>query len=181
MTRWVTSDWHLFHKNIRKYEPTRPENFEQVIIERTREVIRPGDQLWFLGDLSFGSSPKTEALLGDLFQICDTFMVMGNHDAGRTNAFFARLGFKEVFKLWTKVDDKILTHYPMRMIDDRYPERAKEICDAFEREKCTMVVHGHTHSKHSSDPRCVNVSVEVTDFRPVDLDKLTLSHPWRPV
>lgn len=180
MTRWASSDWHFGHAKIRQYEPTRPENFELVILERVREVVRPGDQFWFLGDLSFGRSKDTEALLGDIFRICDSFLVWGNHDEGRTHAFFARLGFKETFPLWAKVGTKLLTHYPLTTIDARYPEQAASIREVFTREMCEINVHGHTHSKHSPDPRCVNVSVEARDYRPVDLDAIVLAPPWRP-
>lgn len=180
MTKWVTSDWHLFHKKIRQYEPSRPEEFERVIIKRTREIVRTYDQLWFLGDLSFGRSRATEEMLGDLFKVCDSFLVMGNHDSGRTKSFFSRVGFKEVFPLYAVVGNKMLTHYPLRTIDPRYPEQAAEIRDAFEREKCEINVHGHTHGRHSADHRCVNISVEARDFRPVNLDKIVLAPPWRP-
>lgn len=177
--RFVTSDWHLRHKNIHKYEPSRGDNFEfeQRIITRTRELVTPADELWFLGDLSFGSSKETEELLGDTFRRCKSYMVEGNHDSSKTKAHFKRLGFKEIFPLWAKVDDMLLTHYPLVTIDVRYPERAAALREVFDREKCRINVHGHTHSKRSPDPRCVNVSVEVTDYRPVDLDTIKLITP----
>jgi calcineurin-like phosphoesterase family protein len=180
MTRWVSSDWHLFHKNIRKFEPCRPENFEQVLIENARAVLRPGDEFWFLGDMSFGSQTKTEEIIGDLLSKVDAFLIEGNHDSSRTKAHFARLGFKEVFPLSVVLGNKLLSHYPLSMVDERYHDRAEKLKEVFERENCAIHVHGHTHGKHSSHPKCVNVSCEVTGLRPVDLDTITLAPPWRP-
>ena len=192
MTRWVSSDWHLMHKKIGQhldkdgvlqpgFEPIRLLGYEQVLIENARAVLRPGDEFWYLGDLSFGSSPKTEEMLGDLFRIVDSFLVEGNHDRSRTKAHFKRLGFREVFPLYKVLGDKLLSHYPLRRHDDRYQDRVDKVFEVFEKEGCAIHVHGHTHSKHSSHPQCVNVSCEVTGLKPVDLDKITLAPPWRPV
>ena len=172
MTRWASSDWHLFHANIRKYEPIRPEGFEDLILRNVRETLRPGDEFWFLGDLAFGGSAKSIEFLGDVFRLCASFMVRGNHDKDRTDNWFKRLGFKDVFPLYMVVDDMMLTHFPMRAVDARYPDEMAMINKVFMERGCRVNVHGHTHSRRSADPRCVNVSVEVADFRPVDLGKL---------
>ena len=38
MKYWVTTDWHLNHENIKKYE-YRKDGFEQLIIQRHNEVM----------------------------------------------------------------------------------------------------------------------------------------------
>ena len=51
---YVSSDTHFYHLNIHKYEPSRPENDEEVIVQRHNELVKKDDIWIFLGDLTCG-------------------------------------------------------------------------------------------------------------------------------
>ena len=168
---WLTSDWHLGHKNIREYEPSRPRNFAEVIIENTRAVLQPGDVLYFLGDLAFIPPHRIRGLVGDLFEMVPSYFVRGNHDKRLKLNHILDLGFEEVFPEYVIEGDALLSHFPLDNRDPRYDEQVKLINDEMVMMGTKYNFHGHTHSKFSKDPRCINVCVEANGFAPLDMDE----------
>lgn len=181
MIEWATADWHLFHRNIRKYEPSRPEDFENLLLQNWREAVAPEDVVYFLGDLFLGPrslcpeiASKISALPGH------KIFVRGNHDKRLSTGFLIQCGFDRVYPLYLALPKRgwLLSHYPLTNADPRYVERILETRKAFEEHACTLHVHGHVHSKRPfrwetpDGIKCCNVSVEVTNFRPVRLDDL---------
>ena len=80
---WFTSDLHFFHKNILKYSPdTRPsetlEKMHQDMINKWNSLVQDGDQVYFLGDLSFAGANKTIELVTQLKG--NIHVILGNHD-----------------------------------------------------------------------------------------------------
>lgn len=167
---WLTSDWHLGHKNIREYEPSRPRNFAEVIIENTRAVLKPGDTLFFLGDLAFIPPARIRGLVGDLFEMVPSYFVRGNHDKRLKLNHILDLGFKGVHDRCAIVGNSILSHYPIDNKDPRYAVEVLTTQQYMAETGADYNFHGHTHSKFSKDPRCINVCVEVNGFAPVDME-----------
>ena len=85
---WFTADTHFGHDNIIKYckrpfldkagNPD-PSYQDEVIIQRFNEVLRPGDILWHLGDVSWSSFDKLNGFLKRL-NTKEVHLIWGNHD-----------------------------------------------------------------------------------------------------
>jgi calcineurin-like phosphoesterase family protein len=166
MAIWVTADHHFGHKNIAKYE-NRPDDWERLAVERWNEVVNPGDLVYHLGDFSF-MSPAASRVIMNLLN-GHVVVVIGNHDSNRNRLI--RAGAEEVygtrhgakygedqFYLLVKSNDGrvvALSHAPLASL----PKAAY------------LNYHGHIHSNDYPEgmykPWHRNVSVDVTDYRPI--------------
>ncbi len=152
---YLTSDHHFFHNNIIKY-CDRPfssmEEMNKVMIERWNKFVRKEDIVIHLGDFSLGGPEETIEIKNQLNG--GIVLIKGNHDR-RTKTFWEkRAGFKKYFKKKVIIsEDIILSHRPEK-IDD------------------VINLHGHLHHglpRYHSES-CINFSVDVWDFYPVNLD-----------
>lgn len=80
---YFSSDHHCWHKNIQKFCPnTRQgdgvEEMNQLMINAHNSVVKPEDEVWFLGDFSFGDAKSTKAIISQLNGKLN--LVLGNHD-----------------------------------------------------------------------------------------------------
>lgn len=162
---WYTSDLHLGHKNIVKYEPSRTEDFAAVFSRNYVARVQPDDTVFFLGDLAMCDKTLTARYYSSLpgYKI----LVKGNHDQ-RNNLFYMhKCGFMEVYPDAYCRGYLLLSHFPLTARDERYKEKVQELNRLFKTVGAKANIHGHTHSNRSPDPRCFNVSVEVRGMAPV--------------
>ena len=158
---WITSDWHLFHKNIIKY-CNRPFNNEyemtECLIRKVKEKISPNDTLLVLGDITIKSSKKWMVPLYHLIASIPgkKILVKGNHDLYHLD-FYREIGFKYIVEFIT-IQDYIFVHDPSRAFGNR-----KVIC-------------GHVHEKWKTNivdgRECINVGVDQWNFEPVKLSEI---------
>ncbi|MDF2650900.1 MAG: metallophosphatase [Paenibacillus sp.] len=91
------SDHHFGHKQIIHFE-SRPfidvEEMTTVLIERWNSVVGKEDQVFHLGDFSFLNKDKTADIVGRLNGT--KFLILGNHDRGRTKKWWHEVGFDDV-------------------------------------------------------------------------------------
>lgn len=153
--RWVTSDLHLEHANIIKYE-NRPfkdtEIMGATLTANWTRLVEKNDLVFVLGDFCFGSKEFTTKVLAALPG--RKVLIKGNHDSHSTN-WFRDVGFMEVSK-WPIIVDRffILSHEPMYLsVNSPY-----------------VNIHGHLHGTSLDDLQHFNVSVELHDYSPLDLD-----------
>lgn len=153
---YLISDLHLGHADIIQY-CSRPfsdrSTMDQALIAGWNQVVSPGDQVFFLGDLC-GSPVQVPEYLPTLSGAIT--WVQGNHDP-------ASGGTHEHLVLTVDGTDLLLVHDPA----DAPP--------GFD----GWVVHGHTHNRRlhrypffSVEARTINVSAEVIGYRPVSLSSL---------
>ena len=171
--RFVIADTHFSHKNILTFEPhyrgarfKNVEEMDEFIIKQWNETVAPEDTVYHLGDVAFADGIKHIKRLNG-----KKFLVMGNHDNNLSLNQWKEVGFENVFgfqKLKNNGFEFILTHCPLHPDEISYYPNATN-------------VHGHIHSRlvflnHltgvSVDGRYINVGVELTDFKPVDVDDL---------
>lgn len=149
---FIISDTHFFHNKIGQY-CDRPENWQDLIIERWNQVVREGDTILHLGDLTFGNKGQTKDLIDKLNG--KIYMVKGNHDR-RSRGWFDDVGV-------TLLKKGFVVDCPYRNIKLLFTHRPVKILP------CNVVnIHGHQHNKsyHMRD-NYINMSVEVIDYRPV--------------
>jgi calcineurin-like phosphoesterase family protein len=172
MTKYFTSDTHFFHKNAVS-QSGRPfksmEDMNEGLVQRWNEVVKPQDEIYHLGDFSFGKVPETEEILKRLNG--HKFLVLGNHD----HIFRKGSAKAELLKYFEKVDNYLevdhidyygnkvkinLCHYPMMSFNRQH--------------RGSWMLHGHCHGnlRYPFESRIQDVGVDVWDYRPVSVGTL---------
>ena len=154
MTIWFYSDPHFDHENIIRYcnRPfTSVNTMNEHLLTQFNRRVSQGDTVYFLGDMSFGrSARKPEYWLGLLNG--NITYIKGSHDEGiEADGYF-----------WLDI-----ASYRVLLVHD--PKEALLVPDY----NGEWIIHGHTH--HYSPPcsiplKRINVSCDVTGFRPVPID-----------
>ena len=173
-TVWVTSDWHLGHKNVRVWReegggklttlPKIPqEEQEELILENYRSLVTKRDIVWFLGDIILGNGSKNLELIGQLPG--DKRLILGNHD---TDRFAKRSGMtvEKLLSVFSEVHGMKSYRYSWRTHAPLHPGELRG----------KINIHGHCHIHTINDPRYVNVCLEHTNYAPIKyqdiIDKL---------
>ncbi len=162
------SDQHFFHHNIIKYA-NRPFNgvseMNQKLINNYYETVSDNDLVFFCGDVAFGDIDLTR----NLFKGAPgkKVLILGNHDFEKNKCLFRNYHMFEsismVFSFNYEINQKkinfIVSHYP---IDEHFlPED-------------TINIHGHIH-QYKIGKKHINVSVEHTEYKPININDLILS------
>lgn len=156
--KFFTADLHLGHKRIIDYcdRPFRTPDGQmdtramaRQFIDNFRSVIRPGDELYLLGDLSFEldeAAAFLEAIPGQ------KFMIWGNHDPRHKERrelekHFVKTGDILETKLSTG-EQVIMCHYPMLRWNRAHFG--------------SFMLHGHVHglSEYPYPMRILDVGVD---------------------
>ncbi|EHQ34186.1 metallophosphoesterase [Methanoplanus limicola] len=168
-SKWLIGDLHIGHydmipKTARPFDPKNPSEMDKILTENWNLAVKPGDEVFFLGDLTYNKSPESvEYLLSQLSG--KIVFIRGNHDQSVQNA--------EDFLEYSYGGHKFL------MIHN--PGHAPEDYDGW-------IIHGHTHNSRMCEypfinfkSRTINVSCEVISYRPVLFDDIVsiISHPER--
>lgn len=113
---YYTADLHLGHENVIGFG-SRPfsdvEEMDKALIANWRAVVKPGDDIYVLGDLIFrGKDPEAylKQLTGRIH------LIKGNHDTFLKNKALERY-FESIDDMKTVADDGrrvFLCHYPLR-------------------------------------------------------------------
>ncbi len=155
---FLASDLHLSHENIIKY-CCRPfanaAEMDAVLIDNWNYSIKPSDAVYFLGDLTFGRNSRPpdhylRQLNGDLK------LIRGNHD-GKIESADASAVISEGGCEFLLIHD---------------PKDKPKVWKGW-------TIHGHTHNNElreypfvNGEKKTINVSADVTGFKPVSLDYL---------
>jgi len=164
---WVISDTHLFHENILKFtdkEGKKIRSFSSIkemnecILEKWNSVVKPGDIVYHLGDVFIGDS-------GSFLKLWPKFhgrkrLILGNHDDARFLSQGALFQKVQLWRLW-KEEKLIFSHIPLH----------RSSIDEGNREGF-INVHGHIHQNSSPEGPYKNVSCEVVDYTPVNIEDL---------
>lgn len=123
MTYFI-SDIHFGHSNSLAFD-NKPfatiEEYDNCVIENWNKVIKPEDEVWILGDLSWHGIEKTIEILNELNGIKN--LCVGNHDSRfiKDNKFKSQ--FKEIVPYKElKIDGSniVLCHYPIPCYKNHY-------------------------------------------------------------
>ena len=162
MKTWFTSDWHLDHANIILY-CNRPfksvARMNKTILSNYRQAVADEDEVYFLGDLAMRGPDNLNWYINTFGKLPGRkHLVLGNHD--RLNPFqYEDAGFTSIHTaLHLELLDLYLVHDPAKSIVRRDKDW---IC-------------GHVHNLFGKliKRNVVNVSVDVWDFKPANLDEV---------
>lgn len=165
MKTFVTSDIHLFHKNILKFESeSRPfsslDEMHNVIINNWNSKITNDDIVYILGDISFGKLNETVDILVQL-NGKKLILISGNHDNQLVRQESFRTCFSQIFPLLEiKVNGKdyTLCHYPMLSWN-------KSHINSYQ-------LFGHLHSKWKGNNQQLNVGMDCHNLTPINFDDI---------
>jgi len=170
---YFTADNHFRHENIIKY-CNRPfvdiKAHDEMLVHNWNATVRPKDEVYVLGDFIFARSQ--EDVLGLASRLNGKkYLILGNHDKpGYCEGSFEWIKDYHVFTAHNKT--WVLFHYP--------------IWSWFRRAKGAIHLYGHVHNTVSQPDcpldlqvlrdrsNCINVGVDVCDFRPVSAVDLAL-------
>jgi len=165
--KWLIGDLHIGHyemisKTARPFDPKNPSEMDKVLTENWNLVVKPKDEVFFLGDLTYNKNPESvEGLLTKLNG--KIVFIRGNHDISVKDA-------ENSVKYSYNGYNFLMIHSP---------GHAPEDYDGW-------IIHGHTHNSRMCEypfinfkSRTINVSCEVISYRPVLFDDIIsiISHP----
>ena len=177
MKIYITSDHHLFHKNIIKHcnRPFTDEyEMNNIILEKHNSVVKENDTVIFLGDISAGLKNRNAQLKEILLKFNgNKILLKGNHDY-LTDDFYKSCGFQSVGH-YLIVGKYFLNHYGLE--NNTYSSNdEKRMIEIFKNSKCSEIFHGHKHTSevelnelNGFNPRH-NVCLDLHDFYPTKLD-----------
>lgn len=193
---WFTADNHFGHENIIRF-CKRPfadvDEMDRVMIERWNQVVKPGDEVYHLGDFTLAWIDHAERYFR---QLNGRIRVLGNiwhHDKRWLPAktIGHEYGFSKIFSQQGKWPVKILPpmyvleieelsrdgrplpivlcHYPMAEWDRKHHS--------------AWHLHGHSHGQHkySDGEYAIDVGVDVWGFTPLSLGgvlEIMYSYGW---
>ena len=157
---WLRSDPHLGDR-VALGASRRPfrdvAHMDRELLARWRAAVPAGGILLWLGDVAHPDAWQDPRFERDL-RACpgERLLVLGNHDL-ELHAELAAAGFERQYAA-VMLDTSpvlVLTHVPL----SRIPPTA-------------VNVHGHLHAQPAPTERHRNVSVELTGYAPLRLDRL---------
>lgn len=157
---FFTSDTHFFHRGIIDAcrRPFRDvEHMNSALLENWNRVVPNHGLVFHLGDVSFGKTVDTFALIGQLNG--RIILIEGNHDKklpvsirGRFEAVcpFLEIDIEEGGGTCQRIS---LMHYAMR-VWNRHHYGAWHL-------------HGHSHGSLAPIGKAIDVGVDAQDYRPI--------------
>lgn len=182
MTRWFTSDLHFSHARIIELayrEFNSVEEMNEEIIKRYNAIVKPDDEVYFLGDCCMGQLVNSLPLLGLLNG--RKYLILGNHDRPsklyhhkseeRRQEWFVKyseyfISIHEELIIEINNEQVLLTHLPYdnpNYVDHSYEGRYKEFQPI---NKGLFHLHGHQHSKVAVKGNEIDVGVDGHFFTP---------------
>ncbi len=156
---WFTADTHFGHGRIIEY-CNRPfkshEEMDEIIIQRFAEVIKPGDRLYHLGDVSWSSFN-----LNKFFSRINTkevHLIWGNHDKEKRTVHPYIRSYSYLKSIHIDKASLMLCHYPMRSWASRG--------------RGGFQLYGHVHGKMAGIGRQMDVGVDTNNFYPYNYDEI---------
>ena len=165
---FFASDHHFGHANILTFKrddgtPLRDfasvEEMDEHIVQCHNSVVRPGDKVYFLGDVAM--SKKSSALHVLARMNGEKVLIKGNHDQCKPEAYLKY--FKDI-RGSHQFEGLIMTHIPI------HPESLA---------RWGLNVHGHLHYQvvkmplsQLPDKRYFNVSMERINYTPISLEEI---------
>lgn len=171
---WFTSDWHLAHENLR-IRMNRPfaniQEMDEKIIENFFNVVKPGDRVYFIGDMTYDKT-VAQAFFERKPRNIHFHFIMGNHDKKYLKYNFLK-NYCETIDWLKEIKIKgqkiTLCHYMMASWD----------CSHWN----AWHIHGHHHNQEQSNHaigKVLNVCVDLHNFEMISFDQVVEYMKTRP-
>lgn len=188
MNIYFTSDTHAFHKNIcrgtsewtenhpsgniaRLRDFDTPEEMTEEMAFRFNSVVKENDEIWHLGDWSFGGHPNIKKFR-EMLNCKNIHLIFGNHDQHiePINSPYRELfsSVQYVKQLSFKIDSMksgkygktnvFLSHYSHQVWDKSHHG--------------TIHLFGHSHGTLKGIGKSMDVGVDTNNLYPYHLDEI---------
>lgn len=151
---YFIADTHFNYRNIIEYynRPFKDTNeMNEYIIQKWNSVVKENDIVYHLGDVGFGTTEMLKELVSRLNGT--KILLRGNHDFKRGVNGWEEVGFSEVYKKRIELENLVLTHAPIEIV-----------------EKGKINIFGHIHDKPLDErfnkDNHICVSCDVVDYMP---------------
>lgn len=148
METFFTADTHFGHANIIKYS-NRPfktvEEHDEILIKNWNDRVKPGDQVFHLGDFAFRNKDAAEAIRRRL--VGNIFLIEGNHDSAARQIKHTFGWYFKVNEVRVEGQDIFLSHYAHRVWN-----RSHHGC---------WHLYGHSHNSLPDDPNSRSFDIGV--------------------
>lgn len=175
MKYYFSSDWHLHHKNIIKYD-NRPfisiDEMNKTIIDNHNKIVNKNDVFYYLGDFCLAPYKYIEECISSING--QLHFIKGNHDKRDTIKLYEKYGIYHGMMDEIKINNQEITlnHYRMEVWNKSYHG--------------TWHLYGHSHGslpylKHS---RCVDVGIMLHNYYPLEFNDIKLimdTKEWKPI
>jgi calcineurin-like phosphoesterase family protein len=176
---FFTSDFHLFHKNVLRFDNRPFKNvgdMHEEIINKWNHVVGENDVVYYLGDLTFAKAHE----ISEVNRILDEFngkihFIIGNHDDDKVIRKFNRFEtINDYVELKVTHNDNdvvvdtlvCLFHYPIYSWNKAHYG--------------SIHLHGHSHGNlhHGEDAsyyvnrRVIDVGCMLTDYQPIIFEEV---------
>lgn len=174
---WVISDTHFQHANILTFTERETGKFvrghmfdnvdqmDQCMIDNWNSVVKPGDKVYHLGDVFFGSKdtfiPLWKKLNGQ------KRLILGNHDDAK---FFAKHELVSKIDMWRMFPEfgLLFSHVPLD------PSALFRGPNGYKDAEMLLNVHGHIHQNPSPTEHHRCVCVEQINYTPINIEELRI-------
>jgi len=173
MKTWFSSDWHLNHVKVIRFDG-RPfatvEEMNETIIQNHNKLVKPNDVFYHLGDIGFGKTIEEyiARINGRLH------FIKGNHDKKDTIKLYEKYGVYHGDRTEIKVQDQIiiLDHYSLQVWNKSHYG--------------TWHLFGHSHGSLTVDnhSRKMDVGINVHNYMPIEFAQIKTimdSKDWKPL
>lgn len=151
---YFIADTHFNYRNIIEYynRPFKDTNeMNEYIIQKWNSVVKENDIVYHLGDVGFGTTEMLKELVSRLNGT--KILLRGNHDFKRGVNGWKEVDFSEVYKKRIELENLVLTHAPIEIV-----------------EKGKINIFGHIHDKPLDErfnkDNHICVSCDVVDYMP---------------
>lgn len=179
MEVWYTSDWHLGHLNIIRFDQ-RPfhslQEMADILVQNYNALVGPKDVVYFVGDMGWGKTLDLANALARMngFKI----LIPGNHDNKLVKGLFDLVQYKAVVEIGGQLVS--ISHCPLMGV------KREDWCDAnwhgedrlgkiySVEDKGQFHLHGHIHSDqfNKTRGRQFDVGVRANDYFPVSGEEI---------
>jgi len=162
---YFTSDTHYGHSNIIKY-CNRPfidvNEMNKELIENWNSVVDDNDDIYQLGDFSFGNPVRYMSLLNG-----NIISIRGNHDRDNIcRTWIQRMDFEYGgYKF-------LINHRPVFRPGTPDPYNDGERYGTVNLDDYDYILCGHIHEKWKVKQKNINVGVDVWGFKPVSIEEI---------
>ena len=146
MMKYYISDCHFFHRNVDAFDLRRFGTLYQMheeMIRRWNEKVSQEDEVYVIGDFSFGKGVETWEILNKLKG--KLILIEGNHDFHYLDdKEFVDTIFDEIISYAEIKDsgrDVVLCHYPMFFYNHQFKTDK-------ENKPLTYMLYGHVHNMY---------------------------------
>jgi calcineurin-like phosphoesterase family protein len=157
---WFTADTHFGHAgalSLYRRPFASVAEMNAAMVARWNETVRPGDDVWHLGDFALRTPA---AAVSDLLRSLNgrKHLVTGNNDPPEIAALGEWSSVQSYTEITLEGHRLVLCHYAFRTWNGMA--------------KGALNLHGHSHGRLKPLRRQTDVGVDAWDFRPIQMAEI---------